>query len=198
MESNIRYKGHINITSGIIFFRKSEIPRDVTLLERTSSEVFVMLVVHFWSSLCCCCILICRCSSFCCCIFSFSSRRHPSQRSVDYRWGFYTPFYTFSPAHHRVIRDTFIFWPFHLATSATALNGHFLPTCIFYLALLHQHFNLRLQGFFPGSPQFFLVVCRASYLSSKHRPGPSVCLIQSNPQTSYSERFSFKFYHVLA
>ena len=39
MESNIRYKGHINITSGIIFFRKSEIPRDVTLLERTSSEV---------------------------------------------------------------------------------------------------------------------------------------------------------------
>ena len=31
---------------------------------------------------------------------------HPS---VDYCRGFYTPFYTFSPAHCRVIHDTFIF-----------------------------------------------------------------------------------------
>ena len=53
------------------------------------------------------------------------------------------------------------------------------------------------QGF-PRSRQFFLEICRASYWSSKHRTGPSVCLIHSNPQTSYSERFSFKSYHTLA
>ena len=31
-----------------------------------------------------------------------------SHPSVGYCLGFYTPFYTFSPAHRRVIRDTFI------------------------------------------------------------------------------------------
>ena len=33
-------------------------------------------------------------------------RHHPS--SVDYHRGFYTPFYTFSPVHRRVIRNTFV------------------------------------------------------------------------------------------
>ena len=74
--------------------------------------------------------------------FLFDIIPHPS---VDYRRGFYTPFYTFSPAHHRVIRDTFIFRPFHLAASATVLSGHFLPTGTFCLTLLHRHFNLRLS-----------------------------------------------------
>ena len=50
----------------------------------------------------------------------------------------------------------------------------------------------------PGSWKFFLEVCRASYSSSKHKPGPSVCLIQSNPQSSYSEQFIFKFYQILS
>ena len=54
-------------------------------------------------------------SSFCCCSsfvnvlhshFLFGIIPHPS---VDYRRGCYTPFYTFSPAHCRVIHDTFIF-----------------------------------------------------------------------------------------
>ena len=40
---------------------------------------------------------------------------HPS---ADYRWGFYTPFYTFSRAHRRVIRNTFIL---------TFLGFSFLP-----------------------------------------------------------------------
>ena len=49
-----------------------------------------------------------------------------------------------------------------------------------------------------GAGSYFFESCRASYWSSKHRPGPSVCLIHSNPQSSYSERFSFKFYHILS
>ena len=78
--------------------------------------------------------------------------------------GFLHPFYTFSPAHRRVIRDTFIFQPFRylLTASATVLSGHFLPTGVFYLTLLHRHFTCVYQGL-PRSWQFFLEVCRASY-----------------------------------
>ena len=51
---------------------------------------------------------------------------------------FLGPFCTFSPAHCRVICDTFIFQPFRylLTTSATVLSGDFLPTGVFYLTLL--------------------------------------------------------------
>ena len=68
----------------------------------------------------------------------------------------------------------------------------FFTLCSFtdILTCVYQHF--------PGSRQFFLEVCRASYWSSKRRPGACVCLIHSNPQTSCSARFSFKFYYVLA
>ena len=56
---------------------------------------------------------------------------------------FLDPFCTFSPAHRRVIRDTFIFRPFHylLTASATVLSGHFLPTDVFYLMLLPDIFG---------------------------------------------------------
>ena len=53
----------------------------------------------------------------------------------------------------------------------------FYPQALFYLTLLHWHFTCVYQGL-PGSRQFFLEVCRASYWSSKHRPGPSACLIK--------------------
>ena len=53
---------------------------------------------------------------------------------------FLDPFCTFSPAHRRVIHDTFIFQPFHYRLTASAmvlvLSGDFLPTGIFYLTLL--------------------------------------------------------------
>ena len=75
---------------------------------------------------------------------------------------FLDPFCTFSPAHRRVIRDTFIFRPFHylLTASAMVLSGHFLPTGVFYLTLLpnifgtSQHFGTTCfyQGF-TGSRQ---------------------------------------------
>ena len=56
---------------------------------------------------------------------------------------FLDPFCTFSPAHRRVIRDTFIFQPFRylLTASATVLSGHFLPTDVFYLMLLPDIFG---------------------------------------------------------
>ena len=56
---------------------------------------------------------------------------------------FLDPFCTFSPAHRRVIRDTFIFRPFHylLTASAMVLSGHFLPTGVFYLMLLPDIFD---------------------------------------------------------
>ena len=107
---------------------------------------------------------------------------------------FLDPFCTFSPAHRRVICDTFIFQPFHylLTASATVLSGHFLPTGVFYLTLLPNIFGTTCfyQGF-PGSRQLFLEICRASYWSSKHRPGPSVCLIHSNPQSFIHLKFVF-------
>ena len=56
--------------------------------------------------------------------------------------GFLHTFYTFGPAHRRVNRDTSIFDHFInlLAASATVLSGHFLPTGVFYLKLVHRHF----------------------------------------------------------
>ena len=45
MKNNIRYKGNTNNTSAVIFFNwRTKTPSDVTLLGRTSSEVFVMLL----------------------------------------------------------------------------------------------------------------------------------------------------------
>ena len=111
------------------------------------------------------------------------------------------PFCTFSPAHRRVIRDTFIFQPFYylLTASATVLSRQFLPTGVFYFALLPHIFDTTcFYQSLPGSRQFFLEVCRASCWSSKHRPSPSVCLIHSNPQSWCSEEFVFKSYQILS
>ena len=125
-----------------------------------------------------------------------------STSSLTLPWtiaGFLHPFYTFSPAHRRVIRDTFIFnhSVISLPRALRPWVGIFYPQAFFTLHSFTDILTCIYQGF-PRSRQFFLEICRASYWSSKHRTGPSVCLIHSNPQTSYSERFSFKFYHILA
>ena len=98
-----------------------------------------------------------------------------SSSSLTLPWtiaGFLHPFYTFSPAHRRVIRDTFIFQPFRylLTASATVLSGHFLPTGVFYLTLLPDIFgipNILAQPAFIkvslGAGSYFLESCRASY-----------------------------------
>ena len=66
---------------------------------------------------------------------------HPS---VDYRRVF-TPILYFQPSPSQSDSRHFHFQPFRylLAASATALSGHFLPKGIFYLALLHRHYNPR-------------------------------------------------------
>ena len=127
-----------------------------------------------------------------------------SMSSLTLPWaiaGFLHPFYTFSPAHRTVIRDTFILT--FLGSSFTVLpralrfwagistHRRFLP----YAPSPHFYHNLLLSR--PGSRRFFLEVCRASCWSSKHRPGSSGCLIYSNPQSWYSEEFVLKSYQIL-
>ena len=72
---------------------------------------------------------------------------------------FLDSFCTFSPAHCRVIRDSFIFQPsrYLLTASATVLSGRFLPftpprhfgtTCFYQgFAGSRQLFSRKLQGF---------------------------------------------------
>ena len=125
-----------------------------------------------------CCSSFHFCSSFCCCCSSHCF----STSSLTFPWniaGFLHTFYTFSPAHRRAIRDSFILSiprsSFHSFTaSATVLSGHFLPTGVFYLTLLHRHFTYVYQGI-AGSRQLFFEFCSVSCWSSKHRLGPSVC-----------------------
>ena len=79
---------------------------------------------------------------------------------------FLDPSCTFSPAHRRVIRDTFIFQPFRylLTASATVLSGHFLPTAVFYLRLLPDILaQLAKIKVSLGAGSYFLEICRASY-----------------------------------
>ena len=118
-----------------------------------------------------------------------------STSSLTFPWTiaeFLHPFYTFSPSHCRMIRDTFIFnhSVIFLPRALLFWVGVFYPQAFFTLRSFTDIFDSTCvyQGL-PGSQKFFLEVCRASHWSSKHRPGPSVCLIQSNPQSSYSERF---------
>ena len=94
MKNNIRYKGNINNTSVIIFFNwRTKIPSDVTLLGRTTIEVFVMLVVVVYSFLFFFLLLffIHFYSSFCCCSSFIAFQRHLSPfRGLSP--GFYTHF----------------------------------------------------------------------------------------------------------
>ena len=88
-----------------------------------------------------------------------------------------------------------IAFSFSSTASATDLSGRFLPTGVFYFTLLPDIFGTTCfyQGF-PGSRQLFFEVCRASYWSLKHRPGLTVCLIRSNPQSFV--HLTFVFIHV--
>ena len=75
---------------------------------------------------------------------------------------------------------TFLLPYLHSARSHITPSRHFGTTCFY-------------QGF-PGNPQLFLEIHRASYWSSKHRPRASVCLIHSNPESFI--HLNFMFIHV--
>ena len=141
---------------------------------------------------CCCwflmCIFICRCSSFCFCFSFYFQATSPCHRHSTLA----------SQALEGLLqlwaqsRLLLIAFSFSSTTNATDLSRHLLSTDVFYLTLLPNIFGTTCfyQGL-PGSRQFFLEVCRASYWSSKHRPGPSVCLIHSNPQSFIHLKFVF-------
>ena len=103
---------------------------------------------------------------------------------------FLHPFCTFSAAHRRVIRDTFILT--FLGPSGTVLPRVLrIWESVFYsqtFFTLHSFPTFGTTCFyqgFPGSRQFFLEGCRASYWGTKRRPGLSVCL----NYTVFSKRY---------
>ena len=131
-------------------------------------------------------LFICRFSSF-----TFSFRHHPHS-SMDYRQVF-RPILYFSPAHCRVIHNTFLFN--HSVILLPRALRFWVCTSVFYLTLLTE--ILAQPAFIKvslGAGTYFLESCRASYWSSKHRSGSSVCLIHSNPQSSI--HLNFVFMHV--
>ena len=107
--------------------------------------------------------------------FLFDIIPHPS---VDYRQVF-RPILYFQPSPSQSDLRHFHFQPFRylLTASATVLSGHFLPTSVFYLTLLHRHFNLRLSrppwesAVLPWSLQGFILI-----LETQTRP---ICLFDS-------------------
>ena len=107
-------------------------------------------------------------------------------------------FCTFSLDHHRVIRDAFILT--FLGPFATVLSrvlrfweDIFYPQAFFTLRSFPTFLAQPTFQGLPGIGQFFLEVCRASCWSTKHKPGPSVCLIRNNPQKENKGRFQIWF-----
>ena len=144
MKNNIRYSNSNN-TSVIIFLIVKNSQRCYFAWENLrggfccifiSFLIFILLLLYLLFILDVHFVVICRFSSF-----TFLPFNVVSRPSMDYRRGFYTPFYTFSPAHRRAICDTFIFnFSNIFLPSATVLSERFLPTGVFYLTLLYQHF----------------------------------------------------------
>ena len=106
----------------------------------------------------CCCIFICQCFSFCCCSFHCFSTS-----SLTLPWTiarFLHPFCTFSPAHRRVIRDTFIF----------NHSDIFLPRALrFWVGISYTQgfFTLRSFPTFLAQPAFIKASLGASSSSLK-------------------------------
>ena len=133
MKNNIRYKGSINNSSVIIFLSGR-------WLNENSQRCYFTWENLQWDfcGVGCSCSFIFVCSSFCCCssflllffIHCFSTS------SLTLPWtiaGFLHPFYSFSPAHHRVIRDTFILSEIFFHSFTTFWVGIFYPQAFFTL-----------------------------------------------------------------
>ena len=119
------------------------------MLGRTPEEVFVMLVVvlHFIfvSSFLIFILLLYLHLSIFFIHISFAFRHHPSPfRGLSQ--SFHTHFILSASPSQSDLQYCY-FQPFRylLTVSATVLSGRFLPTGVFYLILLHRHFNLHLS-----------------------------------------------------
>ena len=142
MKNNIRYKDTNNT-----YVIKSKTPSNFTCLGKPPVRL-----------LCCCCsffifIFVVAVSSFVdvlhfvvALLIAFQHHPSPFRRLSP---GFLHIILYFQPRPSQSDSQHFYFRPFCylLAASATALSGQFLPTGIFYLMLLHRHFNLRLSRF---------------------------------------------------
>ena len=204
MKNNMRYRGNTNNTSVIIFFiRSQKLPAMVLCLGEPQRRFFVMLIfisffifisflyLHFIVDLHFVVVLH---------LLMFFIHLCFSTSSLTLPWTitrFLHPFHTLSPVHRRVICSTFIFNHsiIFLLQTLRFWVGIFYLQAFFTLCSVTNILTCVYQGLL-GSQQFFLEISRALYWSLKHRPGPSVCLIYSNPQSSYSEWFTFKFYHI--
>ena len=116
MKTNIRYKGNTNNTSVIIFL-KSKVK---------NSQRCYFAWENLRGGLCCCCIFISFSFHFCVfkilkigysicifivCLLMFFIHIYFPASCLTLPWtiaGFLHPFYIFSPAHRKVICDTFI------------------------------------------------------------------------------------------
>ena len=125
-------------------------------------------------------------SSFCCCSsfvnvlhshFLFSIIPHPS---VDYRRGCYTPFYTFSPAHCRMIHDTFIFnhSVIFLPRALRFWVGIFYPQAFFTLSSFPTFWNNLLLSRLPWEPSVISRNLQGFILIFKTQTRP-ICLFDS-------------------
>ena len=119
MKNNIRHRDNTNNRSVIIFLKIKNSQRcyfawenlqrgfcDVSCCSSFHFDLHIVVVVLLHLSMFFILLLLFLHSHF-----SFDVISHPS---VDYRTitRFLHPFFTFSPAHRRVIRDTFVFRPF--------------------------------------------------------------------------------------
>ena len=155
----------------------------VLCLGEPPRRFFVLLFIHF-------------CSSFSCCS-SFIFVLHFISRLLCHVTG--TPPWLLKPVKASTSSELYLdyFWMpllFHLPQAPRFWVDVFYPHAFFTLRSFTGSFDSTCvyQGF-PGSRQLFLEVCRASYWSSKHIPGPSVYLIHSNPQKVYTGRFYLSF-----
>ena len=98
--------------------------------------------------------------------------------SVDYRRVF-TPNLYFQRRPSQGDSRHFQFQPFRylLTASATVLSGHFLPTGVFYLMVLHWHFNLHLSRL-PWEPEVLPWSLQGFILILKIQTRP-ICLFDS-------------------
>ena len=139
--------------------------------------IFILLLLLFF---------ICRCSSF-----TFSFRNHPSPFR-ELLPGF-RPILYFQPSPPQSDSRHFHFSTIALSSYrdgygfelAFFTHRHFLPYApsrhFWHIPdILEQPAFINVS---LGAGSYFLESCRASHWSLKHRLGPSVCLIHSNPQS---------------
>ena len=117
MKNNIRYRGNTNNTSVIIFFKieSQKLPAMVLCLGEPTRRFLLLLIfisflyLHFIFDLH---FVVVFHLLMLFILLSFFIYIFFSKSSLTLPWtiaGFLQPFYTFSPAYRRVIRDTFIF-----------------------------------------------------------------------------------------